>query len=222
MDEFDWLPGDLVACYGNDWTGKVISCLTASIASPKRLRFGPSHVAVMCEHHGRNVWVESTTLCPTPCLIQGKRVTGAQVHRPEDRIQDYVRNGGRVDLYRLTPINRLLPEESRLLTTILIEQFIRNPSDYDLVGAILSGTKFLQATRFFSIADLNETFCSELVSAVMMRLNRMNHANPAKFHPAHLMRTLVRSGKYQWKRSWTAVTNSDVPQRPLCSESIQS
>ena len=198
MDDFDWLPGDIAACYGTDWTSKFITYGTASLFAPRRLRLGPSHVAVMCQYHGTNIWVESTTLCPTPCLIQGRQLSGTQAHRPADRIRNYLDQGGHVDVYRLTAMNRLTPDESRLMSEILVEQFLKNSVQYDLSGALLSGTRFLQLTRIFPETRLNELFCSELVSAVTMRLNRMNHAIPGRYHPGRLLRTLVRLGKYEW------------------------
>ncbi len=191
-------PGDIAACYGNDWTGRCISLVTGSLLAPDRLRIGPSHVAILCEVRGDLVWVESTTLCRSPCLIRGESVAGAQAHRPRDRINEYVQNAGHVDLYRLTSINRLSVSESQLLSAILVDNFVRNGKQYDMPGALLSGTRAFQLSRFFPGANLDELFCSELVAAVAMRLNRMNHSNPTRFHPARLMRELVRSGKYHY------------------------
>lgn len=190
-------PGDIAACYSPDWIGRVISLGTVSPLAPRGLRWGPSHVAVLCEYHGERLWVESTALCPSPCLIRRKPVRGAQAHRPQRRIADYLRAGGRVDIYRLTPVNRLTPEESRLLTTILLDHFVRPGLSYDVPGALLSGTRLLQYSRLFPGADLEQLFCSELIAAVMMRLHRMNHANPTRYNPARLLRQLVRTGKYR-------------------------
>lgn len=192
----DFRPGDLAACYGTDWTARTISWGTASLLAPRRLRLGPSHIAILCHYQGDLVWVESTTLCASPCLIRGEPVAGVQVHRPRDRIDDYVQNHGRVDIYRLTPINGLSIAESQLLTTILIDHLVRNETRYDLQGALLSGTRVFQLSRLFPGANLEQLFCSELVAAVVMRLNRLNHSNPTRFNPARLLRQLVVSGKY--------------------------
>lgn len=193
----DFAPGDIAACYGRDWQSRLISWGTASVLAPRRLRVGPSHVAILCEHAGDLAWVESTTCCPSPCLIRGRPVAGVQAHRPRDRIADYAAQGGHVDLYRLTEINRLEASESQLLSTILIDHFLLPGRPYDVAGALLSGTRLFQLTRLFPGANLDELFCSELVAAVAMRLNRMNHANPTRFNPARLLRTLVESGKYR-------------------------
>ncbi|HID23434.1 MAG TPA: hypothetical protein EYP14_13695, partial [Planctomycetaceae bacterium] len=103
----DFLPGDLAACYGTDWGSRAISYGTASLLAPKRLRIGPSHVAVICEHHGSPVWIESTTLCRHRCVILARHTSGVQAHLPEARIHDYLSAGGHVDLYRLSPVDRL-------------------------------------------------------------------------------------------------------------------
>ena len=202
MDDFEFHPGDIAACSGRDWTSRVISLGTASLFSPSRLRIGPSHVAMLCEHQGGVIWVESTTLCRSPCLIRGNRVSGAQAHRPADRIRDYIDAGGSVDLYRLSLLNLLSNAESQLLTNLLVEYFVRNEHRYDLPGALLSGTRAFQLSRLFPGASLGELFCSELVAAVVMRLNRMNHANPTRYNPARLLRELVRLGKYEWIHRW--------------------
>ena len=192
-----WRPGDIAACFGRDVTSRLISWGTASLLAPAGLRVGPSHVAIICEYLGQPVWVESTTRCRHSCLIRGRRVAGVQTHTIDERVADYVEVGGSVDQYRLTPINRLSPAETELLTEILLRQFVANEVTYDLAGALLSGTRAFQWTRLFPGADLEQLFCSELVAAVAMRLNRMNHANPTRFNPARLLRGLVRTGKYQ-------------------------
>jgi hypothetical protein len=207
MIEFDFEPLDIAACYGTGITAKVISYGTASLLAPPRLRIGPSHVAVLCEFHGRMVWVESTTLCQHPCVILARRINGCQAHLPEIRIHDYVKAGGRVDLYRLSPIEKLSADESHLLTHILVRHFIGQQVTYDLGGALISGTRLFKLTRLLPSADLNELFCSELVAAVCMRLGRMNRANPTRFNPACLLRELVRHGTFQFCHSFTKETS---------------
>ena len=211
MHDYEFQPGDLVACYGTEFVAKAISYGTASLLAPRRLRIGPSHVAVICEHHGSPVWIESTTLCAHPCVILGYPISGVQAHLPEDRIDDYVKPGGRVDLYRLSPIDRLNAGESQLLTRILVKHFIGRRVEYDTGGALLSGTRLFKRTRLLPGADLNELFCSELVAKVLMRLGRMNRDNPTKYNPACLLRQLVREGTVQFERrfsqrGWFATT----------------
>lgn len=191
-------PGDILACYGTDVASRFISGVTASVFAPRRLRLGPSHVAIACSWNGSTVWVESTTMCPHPCLIQQTTVHGPQVHRPEDRFQDYISTSGRVDIYRPTRIHQFTEGELELLSRLLIEDVVGRPRTYDLPAALLSGTRLLQLLQNFRAADLESLFCSELIATVMMRLNRMSHQNPARFHPARLLRTLVSCGTYEY------------------------
>jgi hypothetical protein len=196
-------PLDIAACYGTGFTAKAISCGTASLLAPPRLKIGPSHVATFCEYQQQTLWIESTTLCPHPCEITGRPINGCQAHHPETRIADYLADGGRVDLYRLSPIEKLSKDERELLSRILIRHFVGRAVTYDLGGALLSGTRLFKRTRLLPSADLNELFCSELVAAVCMRLGRMNRSNPTQFNPACLLRELVRNGTYQFHHSFT-------------------
>ena len=203
MTDFEFQPLDIAACYGSGLTARAISYGTASLLAPKHLRIGPSHVAVLCEFHGRMVWVESTTLCPHPCVILNRQVSGCQAHLPEIRIHDYVTADGHVDLYRLTPIDRLSQPESQLLTRILVRHFIGRQVTYDVGGALLSGTRLFKRTRLLPKADLNELFCSELAAKVLMRLGRLNRSNPTRYNPACLLRELVRQGTAQFEHTFS-------------------
>lgn len=187
-------PGDLAACYGRDLPSRFITSITASPFAARGLRFGPSHIAILAKHRERDVWTESTTLCRHPCEIQRKPVAGVQAHVPSNRIADYTASGGRVVLYRLLGLNKLSRSESTLLTSIVLRHLLGRARPYDLRGALLSGTRLL---RHLPGAKLEELFCSELVAALLMRLGRMNHSNPARYHPARLLRELVRHGIYR-------------------------
>jgi len=201
MDDFQ--PLDLLACYGTDATARAITWLTASALAPRRLRLGPSHIAVICKHHDAPLWLESTSLCPHPCAVLGFPVDGMQAHLPELRIHDYVKAGGHVDVYRLSPVDRLSRRESTMLSKILVRHFIGKRVGYDLGGALLSGTRLFKRTRFLPAADLDELFCSELVAKVLMRLGRLNRANPTRYNPACLLRQVVREGTFQFERSYS-------------------
>lgn len=187
-------PGDLMACWSGDAIGRAITLGTMQPWAPRGLRLGPSHVAIVCRHRGQPLWVESTTLCDTPCAITGRPMVGVQTHLPEDRLPSYA--AGRVVRYRLTPINRLSDAESSLLTHILLHHFLGRASPYDLSGAVLSGLRCGRIVRAVLGADLGEVFCSELAAAVLMRLGRLNRADPAGYSPARLLRRLVRTGVY--------------------------
>ena len=198
----DFEPLDIAACYGTDPTSRAISWLTASPFAPRRLRRGPSHVAVICHFHEMPVLIESTTLCRHSCLIHGERISGCQAHQPEIRINDYLSAGGHVDLYRLSPVDRLSNSESELLSRILIRHFVGRNVTYDMGGALLSGTRLFKHTRLLPSADLNQLFCSELAAKVLMRLGRLNRDNPTKYNPGTLLRQLIREGTMQFERSF--------------------
>ena len=198
-------PGDIAVCFGRDIASRVVSTATLQLAAPAGLRWGPSHVAILSPHAGDCLWVESTTLAARPCLIQGRCVSGVQAHRPVDRIGDYSHPGGRVDLYRLVDIEMLAASEVRLLAHILFDHFLARSVTYDLCGALLSGTRVFQLTRFFPGADFHQLFCSELVAAVLMRLGRLGRGNPTRYPPARLLRALVRNGTYRRCARWEGV-----------------
>ena len=199
----DFEPLDIAACYGTDPTSRAISWMTASPFAPRRLRRGPSHVAVVCHVEGLPVWIESTTLCRHRCLVRHEKVAGCQVHPVETRINDYVTAGGHVDLYRLSPVDRLSKIESNLLSRILIRHFVGRNVTYDVGGALLSGTRLFKHTRLLPSADLNQLFCSELAAKVLMRLGRLNRDNPTKYNPGTLLRQLVREGTMQFERTFS-------------------
>lgn len=208
-----FLPGDIAACHGADWMSRCIRWGTASlIRSP---RIGPSHVAMIAalpiadlhREPQELYWWESTTLCHRPCLLAEQCVSGVQVHSPADRISDYVAAGGRVDIYRLAHFHRLDRREELLLATLLTSLM---GSRYDMTGALLSGTRVFQLTRLFPGADLHSLFCSEMLAAVLMRLNRMNHDNPTRFNPARLLRVLVRTGLYARVETFEALRRPEM------------
>lgn len=193
-------PGTIAACYGGDRVGRFISRWTRSAFGPQRLKIGPSHVAMLCPSDRSDIpllWVESTTMCPDPCLIRGTHVSGCQAHDPANRIRTYLAAGGWVDFWRLSDIDRLSVDEQLLLRWILLEHFVKPGISYDTGGAIISGTRVLKLAPFLT-ADLESVFCSELIAATLQRLHRLNRDNPTKYSPASLLRDLYRQGTYQF------------------------
>jgi len=200
--ESEFLPGDIWACYGANTLSKLISWKTCTPFAPRGLRLGPSHVAICCGTPESPYWVESTTLSHRVCQWTNRaEPKGCQLHRPDDRLEDYVRFGGHVDLYRLTPIDSLSEPETTLLNRILLEHFVACGVGYDYGGAAISGTRVLKLSRLFR-SRMESVFCSELIAAVLMRLGRMNRANPTKFNPGSLVRRLVRTGTYSYVRTY--------------------
>lgn len=182
-------PGDIIAFYGSDWRSRVIELAT----------WGPSHVGIVSEwplddpDGGwciRNVLVEATTMCPHPCILQGKQVDGVQAQWPVDRIADY---DGRARVFRLAPHWKLRDDEADDLTELL-DRWMGKPYDYH--GALWSGTRILKHLPRMPYSDLGTMFCSELIAAVVQRLGRLCVTNAGLFNPGSLVRALVRSGVY--------------------------
>lgn len=196
MQSSDLKPGDIMACHGTDIISQVIRYGTASMFGPSRLRFGPSHVAMIVPWVEGKVWFESTSLTKEHCIYRGRSVRGVQVHSPFARIDEYVGAGGFVDVYRLSDIDQLTKEECDLLQKIVFKHFLPNEVDYDTIGAIISGTRVLKMTRLLPSDALRSVFCSEVLAAILQRLHRMNRANPTKFNPACLLRRLITEGTY--------------------------
>lgn len=195
-------PGDIAACYGRGWMDRLIRLETGSLFGPPGLRLGPSHVAILASTRSLNrrrlsetVWCEATTLCMRPCLLREDRVSGIQVHRPKDRIADYVAIGGRVEIYRLVEFDRLMAPESKQLMR-MVHYLSRHKVGYDYHGAVTSGTRVWKWRRSLT-SDLDSLFCSEFIAAVLQRLGRMNRRNPTVYNPASLLRELVRTGVYR-------------------------
>ena len=193
----DLAAGDVIGCWSPDSLGRLITWATASPLGPARLRLPPSHVAIIIEHDGEPMWVESTTLCPHTCTLTETRRRGVQMHPPGLRLEDYCRIGGRVERFMLAPIQRFSDSESALLTQIVTRHLIGEARRYDLLGAALSGWRLGRRLQRLIGADLDALFCSELVAALLMRVGRMNHADPALFSPGRLLRQLVQTGVYR-------------------------
>lgn len=192
----DWQPGDILACFGSEPVSRAISVGTFCPIAPHGLRLAPSHVSIVADWMGSPCVFESTTLANRPCLIRRKVVSGIQCHRPECRAWDYAHRGGRVDVYRLTHWNRLSSRETFELSELLKSMTVEGLT-YDTVGALLSGTRVFQLTKFFPSADLEHLFCSELVAFSLMKLCRLSRTNPTRFNPGRLCRRLVSEGTYR-------------------------
>lgn len=194
--------GDIIACYGTDAVSRMISLGTSSLLAPRGTRIAPSHVAIIADFDGSPLWCESTMLSERQCLLSHRLVRGVQVHPPEGRIRDYVDRGGRVVVFRLSPIDTLTAEEGAMITQ-MIRGFVSVQATYDTIGALISGTRIFKRTRIVPLLshwlriDLDALFCSEMIAAILQRIGRMNRDNPTKFSPASLVRTVVNQGTYQ-------------------------
>ena len=182
-------PGDILAFYGTGFTSRVIETLT----------WGPSHVGIVVRwelpgtdysRESQLVLVESTSLCPRPCLIQGQSLAGVQVQRPWARVGDYC---GAAKRFRLADHWTLGVDEQELLQDLCQRWLGRS---YDYRGALWSGTKILKWLPRLPYSDLGSLFCSELIAACLQRLGRLCVSNAGVFNPGSLVRTLVKSGVY--------------------------
>jgi hypothetical protein len=199
MEAAQLKPGDILACYGTDRVSRTISFGTASVRRPRRLWLGPSHVGIVVEHPSRGLLVvESTSLCDHPCVFQGRRVSGAQAHYPEQRIGDYLTAGGRVDVWRLNPFWAFSDGESAEITQLLCRYFVGRHLRYDMRGAITSGTRVLCKVLSWLETDLETVFCSELLAFALMRLHRLPLDNATQFSPARLLRRLYALNVYDF------------------------
>lgn len=196
--------GDIFCCWGTDWVSRGISLPTSSLFGPSGVRWAPSHVAIAgTRFHPRCDscwWWESTTLTTRPCLESKERVSGVQVHAIADRVDDYLRAGGRVQVYRLTRFDTLGGKEvhdlRNFLCDCLNDEDLQKPLGYDLEGAVLSGTKILRTLLPWR-NQMETLFCSEMVAAALQRLNRLCRCNPASYSPGRLMRKLITQGTYK-------------------------
>ena len=136
------------------------------------------------------------------CLEAEKPVSGCQVHRIRERLQDYVLPGGCVQVYRLTEFDALSSHEVTQLRALLgqcvgdAEDPDRVPVTYDTAGALCSGTRIIKRLTFWR-NQMDALFCSELLAAVLQRLGRLCRENPSSFTPGQLMRRLLSEGTYR-------------------------
>ncbi len=179
--ETRWQPGDVVAFWGRHWKSRVIELVTA----------GPSHVGIIANYGGRPTLFESTTLCDLECVVRGRTIKGVQAHYVMDRVRTY---DGVIRRVPIAPSWRLDSDDSAMLTSILCNNWIGQP--YNLRGALLCWTRVIKWTRLMPYPDQGSQFCSELVSAMLMRFGRCELENPSRFNPASLIRRLQECGTH--------------------------
>lgn len=185
-----WQPGDLLFFWGrSDFVSRMIS----------RYTFGPSHVGIVVDFKWRGLrgnltetlLAESTTLIKgSPCRIRGVLWAGVQAQYVSQRINAYVNNGGRAELWRLQ--KQWTPDQLDRLSTYAYETTIRG-TEYDYRYAILGGTWRLQLYgKMFGIGapDPSKQYCSEYAG------NCLREAD----HGSDQWNTnlLTPSGMYDW------------------------
>lgn len=219
MEPLTIKPGDIFACWGFEPLSRFISLETSLLTwpfAPSGLRLSPSHVAIACPrfapHHSRCFWFESTTMTGRSCLERGHAVSGVQVHSVGLRAQDYLQQG-RVDLYRLTPINELSSDQVGAMRFDLISWFIRKGISYDAAFAVFSGARLIRTIDKLTgllTPRMESVFCSQLIAAELMTIGLMNRDNPIRYNPGRLLRTLVRQGTYTRIRSFNSADLDEV------------
>jgi len=191
---------DLLAFYGVDWLSRLIQWRTRSASAP---RFGPNHVGVVGyidDPHKlngsgryRSVLFESTTRNTQPCLLRRQKFSGLQAQSINLRVSDYVRSGGRVELYRLR--HDITFSQVEFLNDYMRKR-VSEAVPYDTFGAIGSSRWYWVIASLWR-TDLESVFCSEFAAECDMKINRLPPDNPASYSPAHLVRThLANASRY--------------------------
>lgn len=206
--EPDYHAFDLFFCWGQDKVSRAISSRTSWPLGPKRFRYAPCHVAFCCMFESRPVWVESTMLCEHECLYRKLIVAGPQMHEIDQRLIDYRRAKGRVELWRIVPFMRLSNSDSGELTRSAIGDFVVKHYGYDLHGAIFAGAFPLKLVDLFLGGGLypavrdQSLFCSEWAAALAMKFGLLAPGNYRRYSPADLGRALATNGMIQFVRSF--------------------
>lgn len=175
-------PGDMLGFSGYDLSGIGINLGSGGLPF-----FGLSHIGIIARYNGILRLFESTTLCKLPCIIQGKSVSGAQVHDIKRRCEGY--NG---KVYNLRLKKELTPEQSKKLTNFLVKD-VGKP--YDLLGAGISGGWFLRKIKaILRPQDLNNLFCSEWCASALNEIDVFHTGNASTWNPNSLYRESKRRG----------------------------
>lgn len=196
--------GDLLFFWGTDRLSRFIRAGT----------WGPSHVGMVVTFDPEGpLLVESTTLLDTPCRVKGKRIAGVQANDIDARIRQYTANGGKVEVWRLTPKNRLFGWQKDYLATYAYHRYLGKP--YDTRQAIGSGAnvaKWWLKKRFgwagVGAEDRTKFFCAELsicqLQDIGLFLTDLSwsglrfEVNPSDYSPAEFRRAIRSEGLY-WR-----------------------
>ncbi len=181
--------GDIIGFSGDSWLSAGISVATLGIPF-----WDLSHVGIVGEHEGELLLFESTTLNDSPCVIQGRSVSGVQSHRIDECVRAYRGKAWLYPLYR-----PLYLQESKRLSAFLIEHLGRN---YDTIGAFRSGGKvFSWIESLLRRQDFSSLFCSELCAAAFQCTGILPTDNASRWNPNRLVRTCRHRGilRRPWK-----------------------
>lgn len=195
-----FLPGDLLFFWGTDPVSRII----------RRYTRGPSHVGGMVDFRwlGRDkrterLLVESTTLIHgRKCYIRNKEFAGVQAQVATQRIDDYMQNGGRVELWRYSDGWELSDSEQQLLSRYAWKALGRPYDKRQAIGSGLQFGKHILARFGIGKANYYRYFCSELWAEFNQKLGRMNISNPSDWSPAELRDWMGETGVMECVREW--------------------
>ncbi len=174
--------GDLIGFSGYNLSGIGINIFSGGIPF-----YGISHIGIIARYQGVLRLFESTTLCCLPCLVQGKPVSGAQVHDLARRKNNY-----RGKVYHIPLKKKLTATQTKSLTTYLLND-VGKP--YDMLGAGVSGGWFLRKIKaVLRPEDLNNLFCSEWVAAALDDIDIFHTGNASTWNPNAFYREGRRRG----------------------------
>lgn len=173
--------GDIIGFSGTGIVSDVINVSTQGIP-----RWGVSHVGIVADYKDDLVLFESTSLSPTNCIIQKKKVKGVQAAR----LEDITLRGGKIWHY---PLYRELYSADRLkLNRFLMSKM---GARYDYRGAIRSGgllVRFL--AHILKGQDLEQLFCSELTAACFNHVGIIPTSDASSYSPNAFVRRSTRQG----------------------------
>lgn len=182
MRETSYNVGDIIGFSGHDWLSAGINLATYGIPG-----FSLSHVGIVGEYQNEKVLFESTTLSELPCLMQGRVVSGAQVHRIEERLAGYAGRAWHYPLYRT-----LYTHERRRLNAFL---YAHVGTPYDTIGAFRSaGIGYSLIESKLRRADLSSLFCSEWCAAAHATIGLFATGHVSRWNPNRFVRYERRAG----------------------------
>lgn len=168
-------PADLLAFCGRSWSSRAIALATCKFSQLFRRQW-ISHLSIVAEHEGTLKNWESTSMCPLPCDIQGKRVSGVQCH---DLVEELAAYPGVVWLLRLRdPLNKLQREK---LAKYCLAQ-IGKPYDWQQAG--MAWTPHVVKRWGWITASDSHLFCDEFCNFCLFHLRIRGDFNPSKVSPA--------------------------------------
>lgn len=151
--------------------------------------YGFSHIGIVASYFGRNRLFESTTFNTSPCLIQGKSVSGSQCQSLDIRIRSFQGSVRRIPIK-----NPLTLEQGTRLTEYLVSN---TGKPYDYLGAERSGGKlWAQMHRLLHPEDTASLFCSEWCVLAMRETDVFRSTNASAWNPNSLYRAVVRRGTH--------------------------